>query len=166
MLLFPQGDPKATAYIANWVALQIDPSFEVPQTGYTAMGVIDRPFHEGGQLVGGIVYTNYFSTDIEIWVAGARKADGSPCFNWVTPHNFRAAFRYPFYQLGCQRISALAKRKNKRSRELLKRMHFKEEGCKRKFFPDGQDAFVYGLLKEEYEQHWEKKSIVRLMTAA
>lgn len=146
-------------FVADWVALQIDPNFDVPQSGYTAIGVIDKPFRDGGQLIGGCVYTNYRSTDIEIWVAGVHN------FNWVTPYNFRVCFRYPFYQLGCRRVTALTKRKAKRTRELLKRMKFHEEGCLRKFYPDGQDAFVYGLLKEDYEANWERKSLVRLMTS-
>lgn len=143
----------AHEYVARWVALQIDPKFEVPQTGYTAIGILD----EMKQLIGGCVYTNYRTTDIEIWMAGFGR--------WVTPNNFRKVFRYPFYQLGVRRVSAIAKRKNKRSREMLKRLHFQEEGIMRDFFSDGQDAFIYGLLKKDYEQYWERRSFVRLMNA-
>lgn len=138
--------------VAKWVALQIDPTIVIaPDSFNRAIGVLG----DLGQLVGGIVYTNYFKTDIEVWMAGYGR--------WVTPFNFRVAFRYPFYQLGCQRVTALTKRKNKKVKDLLVRMHFSYEGIKRKFYPDGQDAAMYGLLKEEYEQHWEHKSFVNLL---
>jgi RimJ/RimL family protein N-acetyltransferase len=104
---------------------------------FTALGVV-----RNNRLVAGVVYHRFRQIDIEVVIA----ADTA---NWCFPATMRTLFAYPFGQLGVQRISAVVGRKNKMSRKLVKGLGFKEEGCCRKALDNGEDAFIYGILREE-----------------
>lgn len=104
---------------------------------YTALGVI-----RNGALVAGVIYHNFRKTDLEVVIAAS-----SP--NWCFPATMRTLFAYPFGQLRVQRMTALVGRKNKPSRKLVLGLGFKEEGCCRKAFFNGEDAMIYGLLRNE-----------------
>lgn len=104
---------------------------------YTALGVV-----RNDKLVAGVVYHHFRHIDIEVVIA----ADTA---NWCFPATMRTLFAYPFMQLGVRRMSAIVARKNKPSRKLVKGLGFKEEGCCRKAMPENEDAFIYGMLREE-----------------
>jgi RimJ/RimL family protein N-acetyltransferase len=63
-----------------------------------------------------------------------------------------AFYKWAFVQSGCLRITALVERKNKRSRKLCEGLGMKLEGVTRKCAPNGQDLFIYGMLREEADE--------------
>lgn len=104
----------------------------------TAIGVIRNE-----RLIGGVVYHNYQQSYRSIQVSFAFD---SPL--WATPFVLRAVCRYPFIQLGCDRVTALVIKKNKRSRKMVEGIGFKLEGVARKGF-GRDDCCIYGLLRPE-----------------
>jgi RimJ/RimL family protein N-acetyltransferase len=56
--------------------------------------------------------------------------------------------RYPFIQLGCNRITAITKAKNQPARAFLCRLGFHLEGVHPGVFLD-DDAISYGLLRSD-----------------
>lgn len=128
--------------VAEWVRRQI-PHMEGADFGAcTAVGVID----EDANILGGVVWHNYrpqFRT-IE-WSAAATTA------NWLSATLITDIMRYPFEQLGCQKIRALIPLRNERARRFHKRFGFKQEGQLRREF-GSQDAICYGLLRSEWRK--------------
>ena len=96
----------------------------------------------GNELVGVVAFFNYRWPNIECafycddyrWALNRRKV-------WQV-------LSYPFEQLKCRRITALVEMKDKRSRRMVQRLGFREEGKLRKAGPKG-DIVVYGLLPSE-----------------
>ena len=67
----------------------------------------------------------------------------------------RLLIEYGFSQLNLNRISSAAFKFNERSRNLHKKLGFKEEGCQREiFFRNGnfQDGIMFGLLRKEWKE--------------
>lgn len=62
----------------------------------------------------------------------------------------RAAKRYVVDQLGCGRVTFKFRPDNEKSRRAAVRLGAQYEGRIRRFYPDGADQLVYGLLKEDY----------------
>lgn len=120
--------------VADWVSDQIwgAPEFE----NHQAIGVL-----RGSELVGGVVYHNYREHDIELSCAATDP-------RWLSRGRLSVLFGYPFIQLGCLRVTAVAARSNKRARRMNERLGFKLEGCARKAW-EGKDAMLYGMLREE-----------------
>lgn len=125
----------AKEQVLAWVISHV-PDIEWTLQPYEAIG-----FADNGQLYGGVVYGNYRGHDIEMMAAGEK--------GWVRPLNIRATFHYPFIELGCRRITAVASRRNKKARKFIERVGFKFEGIMRQARADGQDAFVFGMLRDE-----------------
>jgi RimJ/RimL family protein N-acetyltransferase len=111
--------------------------------GYEAIGV-----ERAGRLIGGCLFTEYVpykgGGTITIWAAGER--------GWVSRRVIQTMLGYPFNQLGCHRITALAAKDNKPSRKLLEDLGFRFEGVARLGFGPRRHACIYGLLK--IEQGW------------
>lgn len=105
---------------------------------YVAIGVSN-----GGRGQGVVVYHTYDASvpSLVIDVAG----EGY----WMTRESLRILFAYPFIELGCRRITALASKKNKRSRKIIQKVGFTQEGVLRSGEPDGCNRIVYGMLREE-----------------
>ena len=95
---------------------------------------------EGGNIIASVVYHDYLGHDIKMTIAAI-----SP--RWALRGVIRALLHYPFRELGCARVSAIAARRNRRSRKLLIGLGFKLEGVARKGFDGVQDAMIYGLLR-------------------
>jgi len=125
--------------IAEWVGQRVDVNYWGEH--YKAYGILDN-----NKLVCGVVYSNYRGRDCEVSIAAEGK--------WCTRKNLKTFLDYPFEVLGCERITAICKKKNKQGRRFVERLGFKLEGNARKAFPD-DDAIIYGFLKEEYEE-WVK----------
>lgn len=100
---------------------------------HTALGVIRNE-----ELIGGVVYHAYMGHDIQVSIA----------FDRIAFIPWRALFSYPFNELGCARITAVVGRKNKRSRGLVRKLGFIEEGLHRKGLDGFEDAFSYGMVRE------------------
>lgn len=100
-------------------------------------------FEHGVGIIAVILYQNFRGTDIEMIFAA------EPGTKWAQRDLMNMALRYPFKQLGCNRISAIIRKDNKRAREIIQRIGFKQEGKIRRADVDGQDMFIYGLLPGE-----------------
>ena len=96
-----------------------------------------------GQLLGGVVYHAFQPQSRTVTVSFAFS---SPA--WASKSVMCSICRYPFIQLECQRVNALVRKKNKRSRRFVEWLGFKQEGCARRGFGD-DDAIIYGMLRQE-----------------
>lgn len=75
---------------------------------------------------------------------------------WATRSNVKALGTWAYDVMGCNRITVLVKKNNKRSRKFVEGVGFQHEGKLRKA-TDDTDIIMYGLLKEEHEQ-WLRKA--------
>lgn len=103
-----------------------------------------------GELVGGVCYNMYTRTGIAMHVAFKRK--GCVCKRFI-----QAAFRHPFVQLKCRRVTGLVRTDNYEAQRFDEALGFKREGVLRKADDDGCDLIVYGMLAEECK--WLKGEI-------
>ena len=75
---------------------------------------------------------------------------------WATKENIRSLGVWIFDQLGCDRMTTLTEKHNKRSRKFQEGVGFKHEGKLKKAMHN-DDLIVYGLLKEDHET-WLRKA--------
>lgn len=67
---------------------------------------------------------------------------------WATKQSIRAMMRWPFIQLGCERVMTIVASSNQRALRVQEHLGFKLEGvCRKGCLPD--DAMIFGLLREE-----------------
>jgi RimJ/RimL family protein N-acetyltransferase len=117
----------------------------------TAIGVIRREV-----LVGGVVYHRYRGFDV---LMSTYLTPGA-----LLPGTLRALFAYPFNDLGCKRVSAIIGKKNKKSRKLCEGLGFVLEGVMKRGLDGFEDAFLFGMLKEncrwlkEREDGWRRRT--------
>ena len=97
---------------------------------------------ETGVPIAVCVYSSYTGVNCEVSVA----ADS---IYWLRKDIVSLWMRYPFDQLGCQRITLLVSDANKQVQRLAQKLGFKQEGTLRHFYMEGNDCYVYGLLKSE-----------------
>ncbi len=69
---------------------------------------------------------------------------------WASRSVIFALLSYPFHQCDCVRVQAVTSTANERAISALERIGFQREGTLRKAHRDG-DAYVYGLLRDEWE---------------
>ena len=119
--------------LGQWVAKRV-PDF-IP-SNFVAMAFFDR----GIKAV--VLFHNYRITDCEVVFAAEDKS------NWASRDAINMALRYPF-KMGCNRLTAIARKDNKKVRKLLVQLGFKQEGKLRKADTDETDLFIYGLLQDE-----------------
>ena len=151
------ADLNMDAMIGDWVAWRLSIVRDHRDFGpMTTMGVFDvagdRP-----ALIAGAVFHRFRGFDIEITFA----AD-TP--RWATRGVIRAILDYPFNQVGCERVTTIVGRRNKRSRRLQKGLGFKEEGIVRRGYDGRQDAVIYGMLR--HECRWLENSDGQRVTLA
>ena len=96
-----------------------------------------------GELQAVAVYNFYTGTDIAMHIAAV------PGRRWMTRESVRVAFRYPFVQLGCRRVTGYIASKNADSLRLAQHLGFVREGLKREAAEDGDDLVVLGMLRKE-----------------
>ena len=102
-----------------------------------------------GEIVAGAVYNNMRSNgDIPFDMNIAFYAS-SPA--WATRSNMEAILGYPFQYLKLKRITALVKKSNKKVKKLISSLGFQYEGKARNAWDGENDAYIYGMLKEEAE---------------
>lgn len=142
--------PEVNDQIAFWVGLhipmvkrRIEQGSAEPFGPSVAFGVVNRD----GDLCGGVVFHNYLQDMKCIEVSCAATKD-----NWLTPSLARTILRYPFTQLGCQRVTAVTPRRGTRVRRFLEGLGFVREGSVRRGFLT-DNAIIYGLLSEEWAAH-------------
>jgi RimJ/RimL family protein N-acetyltransferase len=103
---------------------------------------------EDGELLAVVVYNLYSSADIAMHIAAV------PGRRWMTREFLRVAFRYPFVQLGCRRVSGYVPASNADAQRFDEHLGFRREGLMRHALPD-DDIIVYGMLREEARRFWE-----------
>ena len=103
---------------------------------------------ENGELLAVVVYNLYSSADIAMHIAAV------PGRRWMTREFLRVAFRYPFVQLGCRRVSGYVPASNFDAQRFDEHLGFQREGLMRHALPD-DDIIVYGMLREEARRFWE-----------
>ena len=122
--------------VAEWVSanLKQHPVFQK----FIAIGMV-----KNGTPIAGVVYHDHERKYGDIQMSIASTDPG-----WCTKRSLGVFLGYPFLQLKCNRVTAVCHQRNKRARDFLKRVGFKEEGVLRqKYHP--RDAVVYGMLKKE-----------------
>lgn len=96
-----------------------------------------------GELVAVVVYNLFSGADIAMHIAAV------PGRRWMTRDFLRVAFRYPFVQLGCRRVTGYVPMTNQDALRFDLHLGFKVEGCMREALENGEDVAVLGMLKRE-----------------
>lgn len=125
--------------VAEWVGSRVGKPFHAVDA---TMGVIDR----SGTLAGGMVFTGFNGSSIELSLAG--KGDRGL---------WRAALAYVFDQLGCSRLQIHTAADNRAVRRLAPRLGFTFEGKSRNFYGHRRDALQYSLTTDdlsEFRKRW------------
>lgn len=140
--------------VAEWVAAKI-PHMSLGESPYTAIGLID----EHGYLHAGVIYSVYTGNDIFAHIALLNRRSINRAF-------IEAAFKYPFLQLNCARVTVMVALGNDASHEFVTRLGFQREGRLREWYEDGQDGIVYGMLRRECRWIHPRKHYGQLTTPA
>lgn len=101
-----------------------------------AIGVVTK-----GQLIAGVVYSNFYGRDIQASIASTTP-------KWASKTVLRAMFQYPYLQLGCSRITAQTRGQNVKAQIFLRKLGFRQEGILRQWYTD-DDAILFGQIKSE-----------------
>jgi len=96
-----------------------------------------------GELIGAIMYENFSGTNVWMHVAGVAGKQ------WINRLLLKAAFKYPFVQLGCNRVSGWVDASNLKARRLDEHLGFKQEAILEGAAKDGGDVIIYRMKKEE-----------------
>lgn len=104
----------------------------------SALGLV-----ENGELIAGTVYNIYNGLNVFMNLAGS---DGK---RWATREFLYACFAYPFQQLGCRRVTAVARADNLASNQLATHLGFRFEGRLHGMYEDGVDQLMYGMMRAE-----------------
>ncbi len=142
ILSLPQTQ-KENELLCNWLEKRLDGA---SYSGYQTMAFFDPA---KGKVHGVVLYHNYRDTDIEIVFAG----EGL----WARRSLIKLALRYPFDQLRCNRITALVRKDNTKSRRMVELIGFRREGKLRAANTDRSDLLVYGLLPSDLRLYYTPK---------
>lgn len=120
------GDEVA-AFVGRQVLAPIVPPF-------TTLGIV-----KDGQVVAGVVFNHFTGSDCHVTIAG---------HGW--DRGFLAEVgNYVFQQLGCVRMTAVTEKP--RIVRIAERLGGQVEGLMRNHFGEGRDAFLVGILRDEYK---------------
>jgi RimJ/RimL family protein N-acetyltransferase len=106
--------------------------------GYVAIGL-----RRNGEFLAGVLFDKFTKRECNIHIAskiGAR---------WATEEAIRRAFTYAFKNLRRERVTAETPVSNKKARKFNEHIGFIQEGVKRLSADTGEDAIVYGMLREQ-----------------
>lgn len=102
---------------------------------------------KNGKLLAGAVYNNMRSEGSIPFDMQIAFYASSP--KWATRSNMEAILGYPFDHLKLKRITAIVKKSNKKAKKLITSLGFQYEGKARLAWDGVNDAFIYGMLREE-----------------
>jgi hypothetical protein len=114
----------------GWASCELGLEIVAP---YYAIG-----FVENGKPKGAAVLQSYTGEDIELTIVGA----------W-SRGMFRIIADYVFNHLKCQRMTARTRVSNKKVARVMRGSGFRVEGQVRRYYPDGEDALLFGMLRLE-----------------
>lgn len=140
-------DEFVATFVSNYVA-NVSPQEYFSH--YRAIGIAkDDGDIKNAKLVAGVVFNEFRPPqDVRGHIAVADKG-------WANKEVLREIFAFPFEELGFHRITAVISKKNKKAQNIVRKMGFKYEGNLRQAMADGDDAIIYGILKEQCK--WLKK---------
>ncbi|MDO4161887.1 MAG: GNAT family protein [Pseudomonadota bacterium] len=112
-------------------------------------------FMQGEKIIGGLIFHNYRPAH-EIWwtVYSTDK-------RWCNRRMLESMFGLAFEGLSCRRISLLVSKNNTDSLNFVKKLGFCPEGLLRSYRENGEDCYIFGMLKSEckwIKKHKEKKN--------
>jgi RimJ/RimL family protein N-acetyltransferase len=137
--------PEENQALAAWVAKRVH--FQPAPAGNYCMAI----FEEGKGILAVALYQNYRKTDIELVFAAEPKS------GWARRDVMSEIISYPF-RIGCNRVTAITRKSNRKARKTLQTLGFKHEGKLRRADDDGSDLIIYGLLPDEWRVgHKEKE---------
>jgi hypothetical protein len=128
------NDEKAVvlAYVASKIGTT--PQDIVGSMPFSAIATL-----RGGNLLGGVIYTNYRVTSIEMSCAGEA--------GWLMPKDLRFLFEYPLIQLGCYTLLTSVTRRNERARKFNEKLGFEHLGVVESGLSKGDDTIVYKMTR-------------------
>ncbi|UIJ43795.1 GNAT family N-acetyltransferase [Sphingomonas cannabina] len=101
---------------------------------YAALGVV-----RDGEIAGGVVFNHFEGADVHVSVAGC---------GWTRAF-LRAVGTYVYDKLGCERMTAITA--DEVVATFAERLGGQYEGRLRSHFGPGKDAFVMGILRDEWK---------------
>jgi hypothetical protein len=130
-MIVVEDDPSVIAYMERRLGVK----FSEPR-------IVRGFMTDKGEPLAAVLFNNYSGSNIDVSVVAER----------VTRSVLRFVSSYVFNQLGCRRMTANIKKKNKHAREMALRCGFTFESIAKQFYPD-DDAAVYRMLNEG-EKKW------------
>jgi hypothetical protein len=127
--------------VTRWVEMQLGVPLPRPSIG---IGVVD-----GEAPIAGVTYTSYLGDPHTKQPRAIEMSIASVSPRWCTRNTLFQFFKYPFTDLGVQRVQVTVHRKNKHTRKFVERLGFVYEGKGRRAWPTGGDAVVYSMLPHE-----------------
>jgi hypothetical protein len=103
---------------------------------YTAFATVAAD----GQISGAVLFNDLQEASVELSMVATRP---------LSRALLRLASQYAFGDLRCRRVTARTRASNLPVRRFIEKAGFKQEGVLRSYYPDGDDAILYGLLKSE-----------------
>lgn len=126
--------PEARAIVAGYLRMRIGEML-VGDMPYGAAAVIS-----GNEMAGGILFTNFRGSTVEIALAGKP--------GWLTRGVVRSMFRHVFLDLGALCCCSIVRRDNGPSRLLASRLGGREAGVIEHAFGQGLDGILYTMTRE------------------
>jgi len=116
--------------VAQFVSSAVGKAFVPP---FTVMGI-----EKNGEIIAGALFNVFEGADVHVSIAG---------HGW-TRSFCREVGHYVFEQLRCERMTALTEQAHVVG--LAERLGGRVEGLLRNHFGPSRDAFIVGILKEDY----------------
>lgn len=136
------SDPSLTPIIGNWVSERASNTGEIGFSGaYEAIGVID-----GNEIIAGFVFHDWNPVYKTIHITLAAHTP-----RWGTRRNIEGILRYPFVELGVQRITVTINENNHASLRLAEGVGFKREAVLEKAAGDYGDIILLRLFISEWQ---------------
>lgn len=105
---------------------------------YEAIGL-----EEDGRLIAGVVYTDYTNRNMFVHLAA------EPGARWMTRRFLGVGFRYPFMQVGVDRITGWTEDSNEVAKKFNEHMGYTEEARLKGAARDGSDVVLYVMWKKD-----------------
>lgn len=135
------SEPRQELY--DWAVQGIFGFKGLPDENCKAIGNI-----LGGELIAVTTYNN-FQTRADGSFFAAEMGIYSIDKRWCSRAYLKAAFTYPFIQLRLERVQLITSIRNEEVNNVVPRLGFIQEGTHRKAYPNGDDAYSWGMLREE-----------------
>lgn len=116
--------------VAQFVGEAVGIGFVPP---YTCMGI-----ERAGKITAGVLFNVFEGCDVHVTVAGS---------GW-TKQFLSEVGHYVFTTLGCERMTAITEQP--KIVQFGERLGGKVEGLLRSHFGKGRDAYIIGILKDDY----------------